>query len=237
MTRVGRYDARDPLRHTGRAADLSGRTVRSPTPGPHLNIGGTSGDDRGRQKLSVGLRRFLGTSPISGGTPMDIVAVAGLWLDGSAWDEVVPSLTERGHRVRAVTLPGQGDGTTSATLEDQVAAVVAAVDECGGPVLVVGHSAASTLAWLAADRRPDAVAAAALVGATPSPRGRRTPTSSSRWTGSSRSPGGDRSTAPTSPTSTRRPANAWPPPPSRCRRASRVASSRTPPSGVVTCLW
>ena len=53
----------------------------------------------------------------------DIVLIAGLWLDGSAWDDVVPALEELGHRPVALTLPGQGDGAESATLEDQVAAV------------------------------------------------------------------------------------------------------------------
>src|SRR5690606_1000497 len=51
-------------------------------------------------------------------------------------------------------------------LDDQVAAVVAAVDRADSPI-VVGHSAASTLAWIAADRRPDAVRSAVLVGGFP----------------------------------------------------------------------
>ncbi|CAM5669083.1 Esterase OS=Streptomyces griseorubiginosus OX=67304 GN=AQJ54_33745 PE=4 SV=1 [Streptomyces griseorubiginosus] len=29
---------------------------------------------------------------------MDILLIAGLWLDGSAWDDVVPALEELGHR-------------------------------------------------------------------------------------------------------------------------------------------
>ncbi len=102
---------------------------------------------------------------------MDIVLVAGLWLDGSAWDAVVPDLEARGHRVTALTLPGQGDGSSSATLDDQVAAVVAAVDAATGPALVVGHSAACALAWLAADARPDTVAGVVLVGGWPATEG------------------------------------------------------------------
>ncbi|GHJ48332.1 esterase [Catellatospora sp. TT07R-123] len=98
---------------------------------------------------------------------MDILLIAGLWLDGSAWDDVVPALTGLGHRPVPVTLPGQGDGTSSATLGDQVAAVVAAVDAASGPCLVVGHSAACSLAWLAADARPERVAKAALIGGFP----------------------------------------------------------------------
>ncbi|MEV5971726.1 alpha/beta hydrolase [Streptomyces sp. NPDC051921] len=102
---------------------------------------------------------------------MDILLIAGLWLDGSAWDDVVPELTALGHRPVPVGLPGQGDGNGSATLDDQLAAVLDAVDAAPGKPLVVGHSAASSLAWLAADARPDKVAKVALVGGFPAPDG------------------------------------------------------------------
>jgi pimeloyl-ACP methyl ester carboxylesterase len=95
---------------------------------------------------------------------VDIVLVAGLWLDGSAWDAVVPALEALGHRPVPLTLPGQGDGRRSATLDEQVAAVLAAIDAAPGKPLVVGHSAACTLAWLAADARPEKVAKVALIG-------------------------------------------------------------------------
>jgi pimeloyl-ACP methyl ester carboxylesterase len=104
---------------------------------------------------------------------MDIVLIAGLWLDGSAWDGVAPALTELGHRPVPLTLPGQGDGSASATLDDQVAAVVAAVDAAPGKAMVVGHSAACTLAWLAADARPEKVATVALIGGFPAADGDR----------------------------------------------------------------
>lgn len=102
---------------------------------------------------------------------MDILLVGGLWLDASAWDDVVGPLTARGHRAMPVALPGQGDGNLAATLEDQVAAVVAAVDAADGRPWVVGHSAAATLAWLAADARPARVAGVALIGGFPSADG------------------------------------------------------------------
>jgi pimeloyl-ACP methyl ester carboxylesterase len=98
---------------------------------------------------------------------MDILLIGGLWLDTSAWDDVVPELEALGHRPVSVALPGQGDGSTSATLDDQVAAVLAAVDAASGRPLVVGHSAACTLAWLAADARPERVAGVVLVGGFP----------------------------------------------------------------------
>ena len=98
---------------------------------------------------------------------MDIVLVAGLWLDASVWGDVAARLQARGHHAVPVTLPGQGDGKTSATLADQVAAVVAAVDAAEKP-MVVGHSAACSLAWLAADARPAEISKVALLGGFPS---------------------------------------------------------------------
>lgn len=104
---------------------------------------------------------------------MDILLVGGLWLDATAWDDVVGPLAARGHRGVPVPLPGQGDGDPTATLADQTAAVVAAVDAADGRPWVVGHSAAATLAWLAADARAERVAGVALVGGFPTPDGDR----------------------------------------------------------------
>lgn len=100
-----------------------------------------------------------------------IVLLGGLWLDPSAWAGVAAELEERGRVAVPVTLPGQGDGEASATLADQVAAVLAAVDDGPGGAIVVGHSAACTLAWLAADARPDQVAAVVLIGGFPTSDG------------------------------------------------------------------
>lgn len=102
---------------------------------------------------------------------MDIVLIAGMWLDGSAWDDVVLELERLGHRPVALTLPGQGDGNADAAYGDQVAAVVAAVDAAAGPTLVVGHSAACALAWVAADARPEKVARTVLIGGMPNQDG------------------------------------------------------------------
>jgi pimeloyl-ACP methyl ester carboxylesterase len=96
---------------------------------------------------------------------MDILLIGGLWLDGSAWNDVVTELAALGHK--AVVVPN-----TAETLDDLVAGVVTAVDAAAGRPLVVGHSAACTLAWLAADRRPEAVAKIALIGGFPSSDGK-----------------------------------------------------------------
>jgi pimeloyl-ACP methyl ester carboxylesterase len=100
---------------------------------------------------------------------MDIVLIGGMWLDGSsAWDDVAAELEGLGHHAVPVTLPGQGDGNTSATAADQSAAVVAAVAGAVGRPMVVGHSAACSLAWLAADARPEKVSQVVMIGGFPS---------------------------------------------------------------------
>ncbi|WP_246465150.1 alpha/beta fold hydrolase [Ruania alkalisoli] len=97
---------------------------------------------------------------------MDIILLPGLWLPGAIWDETAARLRELGHQPITPALPGVDDGDLHATLENQVSEVVAAVDAATSPV-VVGHSAAATLAWLAADRRPDAVSQVVMIGGFP----------------------------------------------------------------------
>jgi pimeloyl-ACP methyl ester carboxylesterase len=99
---------------------------------------------------------------------MDILLIAGLWLDASVWDDVAAQLAASGHHAVPVTLPGQGDGNTSAALADQLAAVVAAVDTAAGRPMVAGHSAACSLAWVAADARPAKISKVAMIGGFPS---------------------------------------------------------------------
>jgi pimeloyl-ACP methyl ester carboxylesterase len=102
---------------------------------------------------------------------MDMLLIGGLWLNASVWGRVASAVEALGHRPVPLTLPGQGDGAVFATLDDQVAAVLAAVDAAPGKSMVVGHSAACTLAWLATDRRPERVAKVALIGGFPSTDG------------------------------------------------------------------
>lgn len=98
---------------------------------------------------------------------MDIILLPGLWLHPDTWCDVEAELVRGGHRVQSMTLPGQGDGRTDTTLQDQVDAVVSAVDSVQARVLVVGHSAASALAWIVADSRPEAVAGVVMIGGMP----------------------------------------------------------------------
>jgi len=101
---------------------------------------------------------------------MDIVLIAGLWLPASIWHDVVSAVGLLGHRATPVSLPGVDDRSTSVTLDDQLRAALAAVDAAEQP-LVVGHSAASTLAWLVADRRPDTVSGVVMIGGFPTAHG------------------------------------------------------------------
>ena len=104
---------------------------------------------------------------------MHIILIPGLWLDGSSWDEVLPHLEAAGHTPHPLTLPGMESrdaDRSGVTLQDHVDAVVAAIDvadPADGPVLVVGHSAASALAFAAGDARPDRVARGVYVGGFP----------------------------------------------------------------------
>jgi pimeloyl-ACP methyl ester carboxylesterase len=105
---------------------------------------------------------------------MDIILIPGLWLHGSSWDAVTPSLEKAGHRVRALTLPGMESkdaNRAGIALSDHVEAVVAAIDQADGAVLVVAHSAGSGIAHAAVDARPDRVARAVYVGGFPTPDG------------------------------------------------------------------
>ena len=102
----------------------------------------------------------------------DFILLAGLWLTGDVWAPVAAELTRLGHRPHVPVLPGADDDATAATLDDQLGAVLDAVAAVERPV-VVGHSAAATLAWLAADRRPAAVARVVLVGGFPGADGDR----------------------------------------------------------------
>jgi pimeloyl-ACP methyl ester carboxylesterase len=101
---------------------------------------------------------------------VDIILIPGLWLNASSWSEVVPHLEAAGHRARALTLPGmegQAADRAGITLEDHIATIVGALDDADGPVLLVGHSAGSGLAWAAVDARPDRVARVVYIGGFP----------------------------------------------------------------------
>jgi pimeloyl-ACP methyl ester carboxylesterase len=106
------------------------------------------------------------------GMASDFVLLAGLWLPNSVWNLVASELGRADHRPVTPALPGVDDGWTHAGLDDQLAAALAAVDSTTRPV-VVGHSAAATLAWMVADRRPEQVRRIVLIGGFPAADGDR----------------------------------------------------------------
>ena len=91
-------------------------------------------------------------------------------MPASVWADTAAALDPLGHRAVPLELPGVDDASTLASLDDQLAAALAVIDSTAQP-LVVGHSAASTLAWLVADRRPDSIAGAVMIGGMPSASG------------------------------------------------------------------
>ena len=97
---------------------------------------------------------------------MDIVLIAGLWLTADVWDPVISELAAQGHRGIPVSLPGQDDGNKLATLADQLDSVKREIAAADRPLLV-GHSAAATLAWMAADLDPDRVSGVVFIGGFP----------------------------------------------------------------------
>jgi pimeloyl-ACP methyl ester carboxylesterase len=102
---------------------------------------------------------------------MHVILIPGMWLNGSAWDAVVPALEKAGHTTHALTLPGmesKAADRSSVTLADFVDAVAGAIDAAEGDVALVGHSMGGALAHAAADARSDRVARVVYVDSWPS---------------------------------------------------------------------
>jgi pimeloyl-ACP methyl ester carboxylesterase len=106
---------------------------------------------------------------------MNVILIPGFWWDSSLWRDVAPALRDAGHEVQALTLPGlaPGDDAASVGLQNQVDAVVSAIDALGGEsrVVLVGHSGGGPVAWGAADARPERVARVVFVDSFPLPEG------------------------------------------------------------------
>ncbi|MFJ5694319.1 alpha/beta fold hydrolase [Arthrobacter sp. NPDC093125] len=101
---------------------------------------------------------------------MDVILVPGFWLDASSWSEVTPPLTDAGHTVHPLTLPGleAPDAERSGIgLSDHIRAVVETVDGVDGHVILVGHSGGGAIIHGVVDARPDRVARAIYVDSGP----------------------------------------------------------------------
>ena len=90
----------------------------------------------------------------------NIVLVHGLWADGSSWSKVIPILKNAGHQVIAVQLPLH-------SLADDVATTKRAVEQLGGPTILVGHSYGGFVITNAAYNNPNVTGLVYIAGFAP----------------------------------------------------------------------
>ncbi|GAA0990494.1 alpha/beta fold hydrolase [Subtercola frigoramans] len=101
---------------------------------------------------------------------MNIVLVPGFWLGDWSWKPITDKLTQAGHTVHALTLPGlesDDEPRGHVSFDDHVRAITdeidsiadASEDEIGDTdIVLVGHSGGGPLIYAATDRRPSLVA-------------------------------------------------------------------------------
>ncbi len=92
----------------------------------------------------------------------EFVLVHGAWHGAWCWEKVVPLLTARGHRVRAIDLPGHGrhpqpPGTVS--WDDYMRRMGEVIAASAEPPILVGHSLGGAVITGAADRWPERIRA------------------------------------------------------------------------------
>lgn len=105
-----------------------------------------------------------------------MVLVPGMWLGAQAWQDVTSRLTEAGHRVYPVTLPGVGEraGEASAAtdLDAHTADVIALIErEDLRDVVLVGHSYGGMVVSTAAGQVADRIKRVVYVDSGPLPEG------------------------------------------------------------------
>ncbi|WP_029290594.1 alpha/beta fold hydrolase [Cellulomonas sp. HZM] len=100
-----------------------------------------------------------------------VVLLHGLRTSRTMWREQERALRAAGHVTRSVDLPGHGEHVREPfMLASADVAVDSAVDELGGPVLLVGLSLGGYVAIRYAARHPDAVAGLVAAGCSTRPR-------------------------------------------------------------------
>jgi pimeloyl-ACP methyl ester carboxylesterase len=86
------------------------------------------------------------------------VLVHGAFHGAWCWHKIVSRLESRGHSVVALDLPGHGQvsaGPQFPTADDYFSHVAGVVENCGEPVVLVGHSMGGMVITGAAERAPD----------------------------------------------------------------------------------
>ncbi|TAJ49191.1 MAG: alpha/beta hydrolase [Herbiconiux sp.] len=107
---------------------------------------------------------------------MNVVLIAGFWLQGDSWGDVVGPLREAGLTVHTPTLEGLhsvDDDRSAVTLASQTAEVVALVDSLDEheALVLVGHSGGGAIVHGVVDARPHRIQRAIYVDSGPTPDG------------------------------------------------------------------
>ena len=92
----------------------------------------------------------------------EFVLVHGAWHGAWCWEKVVPLLAARGHRVRAIDLPGHGADPTppgSVSWDDYMARMGETLESAEERPILVGHSLGGAVITGAADRWADEIRA------------------------------------------------------------------------------
>jgi pimeloyl-ACP methyl ester carboxylesterase len=103
-----------------------------------------------------------------------LVLVHGAYHGGWCWEQLVPMLEERGHRILAPDLPGMGDDAASglvATLDEWAEFLAKLVTGQASPAILVGHSRAGMVISRAAELIPDRLAGLVYLTAVLAPPG------------------------------------------------------------------
>lgn len=90
----------------------------------------------------------------------EYVLVHGAWHGGWCWHKVRSFLEDHGDTVATPDLPGHGDdpgSTADATMDNYVARVVATLNQCKAPAVLVGHSMAGAIISRVAEEVPEKV--------------------------------------------------------------------------------
>ncbi len=106
----------------------------------------------------------------------EIVLIHGAWQGSWVWDDVVPRLTDAGHRCHAVDLPGSEEfspNRADVTFAQQVAHLEDLLAEISQPVVIVAHSGGGLAASQLTENRPDRVAGIVYVAGIMLPDGTR----------------------------------------------------------------
>jgi hypothetical protein len=114
--------------------------------------------------------------PAGAAAPKHFVLVHGAWHTGDAWKDVIAALAKRGYTAEAITLLGNGPGAgdpSTATLDEDAAALVALLQKQPEPVIVVGHSAAGAVIEQAVPKAVGKVAETIFLDAFLVPDGKR----------------------------------------------------------------